>query len=53
MNLRGSGISFSSLHDDATAGLFAAAAATGLAALDGLRLDNGGNGRSGADRHVE
>ena len=53
MSLRKSGISLSSLHDDAAAGLLAAAAATGLATFDGLRLDDGGNGRSGAGRHVE
>ena len=53
MNLRKSGISLSSLHDDATAGLVTAAAVTGLAALNGLRLNDGGNGRSSAGRHVE
>ena len=53
MNLRKSGISLSSLHDNAPAGLAAAAAVTGLAALNGLRLDDGGNGRSSAGRHVE
>ena len=53
MNLRNSSISLNSLHDDAAAGLLAAAAATGFAALDGFRLDDGGNGRSSAGRHVE
>ena len=53
MSLRQSGISLSSLHDDAPAGLVAAAAVTGLAALDGLRLDDGGNGRSSAGGHIE
>ena len=53
MNLHKSGISLSSLHDDAPAGLVAPAAVTGLAALDGLRLDDGSNGRSSASRHIE
>ena len=43
------------LHDDAPAGLVAAAAVAALTAggLDGLGLDDGGDGRGGGARHFD
>jgi hypothetical protein len=54
MFVRGGRRSFAGLHDDAPAGLVAAAAIAGLTALGGgCGLDDGGDGGSDAGRHCD